>query len=479
MAELTPRQIVRELDKYIVGQEAAKRAVAVALRNRYRRQQLPPEIAENIAPKNIMLIGPTGVGKTEIARRLAKLADAPFVKVEATKFTEVGYVGRDVESIIRDLMDTSVAMIHEQRMSQVQEQADGLASERILNYLIAEREARLQGGEREEPPEGRPAEPRPGAPAVAAAVAEGGRKVRRARRAVSRRERERLAEKLRQKELEDHMIEIEVETDEAGPMLEFVTGMASEEVGENFQELLSSVGRSQRRRRQVSVREARRILAQEEANKLIDWDDLMETAVRRVEEDGIVFLDELDKLATTGPEIGGPDVSGAGVQRDLLPIVEGSVVQTRFGPVKTDHILFLAAGAFHQHKPSDLIPELQGRFPLRVELQSLTGEDYVRILTEPEHALTKQYQALLATEGVTLEFTPEGVRELAAAAYRMNATIQDIGARRLSTVVENVLEDLSFEASDRSGASVIVDAAYVREKLGDLLTNVDLSRYIL
>jgi ATP-dependent HslUV protease ATP-binding subunit HslU len=473
MTNLTPKEIVRELDRFVVGQEAAKRAIAVALRNRYRRRQLPPEVAENIAPKNIMLIGPTGVGKTELARRLAKLADAPFIKVEATKFTEVGYVGRDVESIIRDLLDTSVAMIHEQRMAEVQEQADGLATERILNYLVAEREAKLQ---RSEPAE---QENRAGT-AVAAAVGEGGRKVRRARRrAVSRQERERLAEKLRRNELEDYMIEIEVESDDAGSMLEFVASMSPEEAGENFQELLSSVGRPPRRRRQVSVREARRILAQEEANKLIDWDELLETAVRRVEEDGVVFLDEIDKLASTGPEIGGPDVSGAGVQRDLLPIVDGSVVQTRYGPVKTDHILFIAAGAFHQHKPSDLIPELQGRFPLRVELNALTEEDFVRILTEPENALTKQYQALLGTEGVQLEFTPDGIRALAAAAYRMNASIQDIGARRLATVVEKVLEDLSFEASERRGETVVIDAEYVQAKLGDLLTNVDLSRYIL
>lgn len=474
MTNLTPKDIVRELDRFVVGQEAAKRAIAVALRNRYRRRQLPPEMAENIAPKNIMLIGPTGVGKTELARRLAKLADAPFVKVEATKFTEVGYVGRDVESIIRDLVDTSVAMIHEQRMAEVQEQADGLATERILNYLVAEREARLQRSEPAEEKENR------AGTAVAAAVGDGGRKVRRARRrAVSRRERERLAEKLRRNELEDYMIEIEVESDDAGSMLEFVASMSPEEAGENFQELLSTVGRPSRRRRQVSVREARRILAQEEANKLIDWDELMETAVRRVEEDGVVFLDEIDKLASTGPEIGGPDVSGAGVQRDLLPIVDGSVVQTRYGPVKTDHILFIAAGAFHQHKPSDLIPELQGRFPLRVELSALTEEDFVRILTEPENALTKQYQALLGTEGVQLEFTPDGIRALAAAAYRMNASIQDIGARRLATVVEKVLEDLSFEASERRGETVVIDAAYVQAKLGDLLTNVDLSRYIL
>jgi ATP-dependent HslUV protease ATP-binding subunit HslU len=473
MTNLTPKEIVRELDRYVVGQDAAKRAIAVALRNRYRRQQLPPELAENIAPKNIMLIGPTGVGKTELARRLAKLAEAPFIKVEATKFTEVGYVGRDVESIIRDLVDTSVAMIHEQRMAEVQEQADGLATERILNYLVAEREATLQ---RSEPAE---QENRAGAPATAA-VSDGGRKVRRARRrAVSRQERERLAEKLRRNELEDYMIEIEVESDDAGSMLEFVAGLSPEEAGENFQELLSSVGRPSRRRRQVSVREARRILAQEEASKLIDWEELIETAIRRVEEDGVVFLDEIDKLVSTGPEIGGPDVSGAGVQRDLLPIVDGSVVQTRYGPVKTDHILFIAAGAFHQHKPSDLIPELQGRFPLRVELSALTEEDFVRILTEPENALTKQYQALLSTEGVRLEFTPDGIRAIAAAAYRMNASIQDIGARRLATVVEKVLEDLSFEAPERQGETVVIDAEYVQVKLGDLLTNVDLSRYIL
>lgn len=463
LEELTPERIVRELDRYIVGQTKAKRAVAVALRNRYRRQRVSEELRDEITPKNILLIGPTGVGKTEVARRLARLASAPFLKVEATKFTEVGYVGRDVESIVRDLVENAVEMVHSECMDQVREKAESLATERLIAVLVNTME-----GKRESAEEG-------GDEAIA--VARGAKT--RAEQARLRRRQRSVAKMLADRKLEEQIVEIEVENDEGfGSAMEFVGGMSPDDINEAFQEFMSNLQASRKRSRQVSVREARRILTQEEASKLVDWDNVVDTAIERVEQSGVVFLDEIDKIVGRGND-SGPDVSGEGVQRDLLPIVEGSAANTRYGPVKTDHILFIGAGAFHRVKPSDLIPELQGRFPLRVEMETLTQEDFVRILAQPDNALTKQYQLLLQVEDVTLTFPDDGLKEIARIATDLNERMENIGARRLHTVMERVLEDLSFEASAHKGESIAVDRAYVRERVAGIAADDDLSKFIL
>ncbi len=454
MDELTPRAIVKELDRYIVGQKEAKVALAVALRNRWRRRALPPEMAREVTPKNLLLIGPTGVGKTEMARRMARLAGAPFIKVEATKFTEVGYVGRDVESMIQDLVEGATLEAYETRLREVQDQAETLAAERILDCLCPP--PRTQRGRAKSK-----AAPGPSGPAVsAAAPARGG-----ADRAAT-------AELLRNQQLEDQVIEIELGADWPA------WAMSMEMAGTPEEETYPQPSRSRNVRRRVPVREARRLLAREEANKLVDWEEIIERALRQVEEEGVVFLDELDKIA--GPRVEmGPDVSGEGVQRDLLPLVEGTTVMTRFGPVRTDYSLFGGAGTFHRSKPSDMIPELQGRFPLRVEVASLTQTDLERILTEPENALTKQYHALLATEGVELVFTLDGIAEMSRLAALMNERLENIGARRLHTIMEKVLEEVSFTSPERAGERVMVDAALVRERLASLIVDEDLSRYIL
>jgi ATP-dependent HslUV protease ATP-binding subunit HslU len=449
LENMTPRQIVAELDKYVVGQHPAKRAVAIALRNRWRRQQLPPEIADEIAPKNILMIGPTGVGKTEIARRLARLAKAPFLKVEASKFTEVGYVGRDVESMVRDLVEIAVGMVKEEKREAVREAAMARAEDRLLQLLV--------------PPRPISSYLRHDAPAEDEEDDLAGT-------------REKFREKLRAGALDNKMVEIEV--DEASyPSLEMFTPQGVEEVGLNIKDMLPGLfGR--KKKQQVRVVEAREILIQQEAEKLIDRAQVAREARHRVEEGGMIFLDEIDKIA--GREGSrGPDVSREGVQRDLLPIVEGTTVSSKYGMVKTDHILFIAAGAFHVSKPSDMIPELQGRFPIRVELDPLTEQDFVRILTEPETALTKQYSALLSTESVAVEFTSDAVAELARLAVEVNSTTENIGARRLSTLMERLLDEVSFEAPDMAGVAVKVDGEYVRRTLSGIVQDQDLSRYVL
>ncbi len=459
--ELTPRRIVEELNKHIVGQEAAKRAVAVALRNRYRRSQLPEPLRREVLPKNILMMGPTGVGKTEIARRVARLVDAPFVKVEATKFTEVGYVGRDVDSMIRDLVEVSVQMVKQERMRAVQAEAERLARERMLRFLVPD------------PPRPTFQNPLEALLGRGAGVPEGVT----AREQQEVEERRRLLRpRLEAGELDRETVEIEVE-EQTLPTIELIGAQGVEEMGVNLQDLLGGLLPRRRKRRRVTVAEGLRILAQEEASKLIDHEEAQREGVRRAEEMGIVFIDEIDKIAGGGHTVG-PDVSREGVQRDLLPIVEGSTVATRYGPVRTDHILFLCAGAFHNAKPSDLIPELQGRLPIRVELERLTHRDFVRILTEPENALTKQVQALLATEGVEVVFTPDGVEAIARVAQEVNERTEDIGARRLYTVLERVMEEVSFEAPD-GPRKVIVDAPYVYRRLESLVRDQELSRYIL
>ncbi len=471
MDNLTPAEIVRELDKYIIGQPDAKRAVAVALRNRYRRQLLPDEMREEVQPKNILMIGPTGVGKTEIARRVAKIVDAPFLKVEATKFTEVGYVGRDVESIVRDLVEIAISMLHGERMEQVKDEATRAAKQRLADLLAEQRV------EKKPTRNGRKA-------AVENGNAEDVAALERQELASHRRlqrERKRLLQLLDEQALEEETVEIEIDVDEGmddyGP-LDFVAGMSAEDLHDTFHDFLDGFVPRRSQRRRVSVKEARRILTQQEANRLVDFDAVVEAAIGRVEEAAVVFLDEIDKTISSNGEFGA-DVSGEGVQRDLLPIVEGSVVMTRYGPVKSDHILFIAAGAFHNTRPSDLIPELQGRFPIRVELNSLSEEDLYAILTEPQNALTKQYQALLGTEGLTLRFEEEGMREMARLATLVNARTEDIGARRLHTVMERVLEEISFDAPSHAGECVTIDRSFVAERVGEVAADEDLSNFIL
>ncbi len=450
--DLTPREIVAELDKYIVGQAAAKRAIAVALRNRVRRQKLPPEIAEDILPKNILMIGPTGVGKTEIARRLARLAGCPFVKVEASKYTEVGYVGRDVESMVRDLVETAIDMVREEKLDEVADRAEQSAEERVLDLLLP------------------PSPPPPSSdPRDAEAEAHS--------REQAQRTREKLRAQLREGKLDQRMVEVEVR-ERAMPSFEIISNQGVEEMDINLKDMLSGVFGQQKKKRKLSVADAFEYLIQEEENKLIDMDQVTRTAVERAEQMGIVFIDEIDKIA--GRETGhGPDVSREGVQRDILPIIEGTTVNTRYGMIRTDHILFVAAGAFHVTKPSDLIPELQGRLPIRVELQSLKEEDFVRILTEPKNALLKQYTYLLETEGIKLSFTEDAVQALAHFATRVNEQMENIGARRLHTILEKVLDDLSFEAPDLKKKTVKIDEAYVQKQLAEVVNNQDLSRYIL
>jgi len=454
MKHLTPRVIVAELDKYIIGQDAAKRAVAIAIRNRWRRQQLPPELRDEVTPKNIIMIGPTGVGKTEIARRLAGLVGAPFIKVEASKYTEVGYVGRDVESMIRDLTEVAVVQASAEEREAVMAVARERANERLIDLLLPER------------------------PSHTAPPSDLGKDITTETEQQYERARERFRRLLDQGKLEDRTVEVSLE-ERSMPSVEIFSAAGVEQMGFDFQNLFERMMPPRRVTKRLTVSQAREAIAQQEAEKLIDREKVRATALERVQNSGIVFIDELDKIAATGTKGPGPDVSREGVQRDLLPIVEGSTVVTRHGMVRTDHILFIAAGAFHAAKPSDLIPELQGRFPIRVELQSLTEQDFVRILTEPENALTKQYAALLRTEGVEIDFTPDAIEAIAAIAALINQRMQNIGARRLHTVMEKLLEDISFDAPDQSGGRVVLDAKAVREKLKDIVADEDLSRYIL
>ncbi|NEW05537.1 ATP-dependent protease ATPase subunit HslU [Paenibacillus sp. SYP-B3998] len=463
-SSLTPKQIVQELDRYIVGQKKAKKSVAIALRNRYRRSLLDESIRDEIVPKNILMIGPTGVGKTEIARRLAKLVGAPFIKVEATKFTEVGYVGRDVESMVRDLVETSIRMVKAERTETVKDRAEQLANERLVNLLapsptVSKTQRNplemLFGSQNQSDPE----EHTNSDPALSA-------------------KRILIAEQLAEGKLEHEVVEIEVE-DSSPSMMDMLAGQGNEQMGMNMQEMFGSLMPKKTKKRKLTVTEARKVLIQEEAQRLIDMDEVIQESINRAEQSGIIFIDEIDKIASSRGNGGGPDVSREGVQRDILPIVEGSTVLTKYGSVKTDYVLFIGAGAFHIAKPSDLIPELQGRFPIRVELSDLTLEDFVSILKEPKNALTKQYTALLQTEGITVEFSDEAVKEIARIAVEVNQNTENIGARRLHTILEKLLEDLSFEAPEITLEQFIIDPAYVREKLSEIVQNRDLSQYIL
>ncbi len=449
--ELTPREIVAELDKHVVGQHEAKRAVSIALRNRMRRQKLPPELAEEIMPKNIIMIGPTGVGKTEIARRLAKLANSPFMKVEASKFTEVGYVGRDVESMIRDLVEVAIDMVREEKLEDVQDKAELNAEERLLDALLPNSNSSATGDNVIELPSGNTQD-------------------------SQTRTREKLRQQLREGKLDERSVEIEVR--ERNPHFEIISNQGMEEMDVNLKDMLPNLFGQRTKKRKMKVSEAFEYLIQEEEQRLIDMDQVTRIAVERVEQSGIIFLDEIDKIA--GREGGhGPDVSREGVQRDILPIVEGTTVNTRYGMVRTDHILFIAAGAFHVSKPSDLIPELQGRFPIRVELHSLTMDDFIKILTEPKSSLVKQYIALLETEGIKLIFTEDSLQEIANFATKVNEATENIGARRLHTIMEKVLDEVSFTAPELLDKNVTIDGAYVRKTLADIVKDQDLSRYIL
>ncbi len=450
--ELTPRAIVSELDKYIIGQDAAKKSVSIALRNRWRRQQVPPDLREEIMPNNIILIGPTGVGKTEIARRLAKLSNAPFVKVEASKFTEVGYVGRDVESMIRDLAEIAVASVRSEKTAEVAERAKALAEERVLDELIPMKPTRRinpQGTDEVDDEEER------------------------------RQTREKLRKMLRDGDMDKRTIEVQV-TAEAMPIMQVFGPLGGEDLGANFQDLLSNIMPKKTKSRRVPIPEALKIFEQEEAQKLVDMDSVVKEAVSRVENNGIVFIDEIDKIATTGSDGRGPDVSREGVQKDLLPIVEGSTVMTKYGTIKTDHILFIASGAFHTAKPSDLIPELQGRFPIRVELNSLNEDDFYKILTMPENALIKQYTALLATEGVKIKFADDAISEIAKVAAEVNEQVENIGARRLHTIMTTLLEEILFDVPDKIESDKIeITSGMVRDRLSRIVRDRDLSKYIL
>lgn len=460
--ELTPKQIVGELNKYIVGQHQAKKSVAVALRNRWRSKKLPAELQDEVIPKNILMIGPTGVGKTEIARRLAKLVNAPFVKVEATKFTEIGYIGRDVESMVRDLVETAIRMVKSESMLAVNDKAYELANERILECLkpLPKKDSvrnpfELLFSSTMNPPKEEPPEPQP----------------------LIEDERLQLLKQLQNGELDDDLIEIIVE-DNAQPMAGMFAGSGVEEIGANIQDMLGNLLPKKQKKRKVTVANARKIFIQEEAQKLIDMDEVIAAAIKQAENYGIIFLDEIDKIAGRGKS-NGPDVSREGVQRDILPIVEGSTVVTKYGPVKTDHVLFIAAGAFHISKPSDLIPELQGRFPIRVELTNLSKEDFRQILTEPANALIKQYVSLLETEGIKISFTDDAIDELAEIACTVNTQTENIGARRLHTILEKLLEDLAFDAPDLEETAIVINRDYVKTKLDHIVVNLDLSHYIL
>ncbi|NLG32729.1 MAG: ATP-dependent protease ATPase subunit HslU [Syntrophomonadaceae bacterium] len=465
MQSLTPLEIVQELDKYIVGQKEAKKAVAIALRNRYRRQKLSPELREEIYPKNIIMIGPTGVGKTEIARRLAKLVKAPFIKVEATKFTEVGYVGRDVDSMVRDLVELSVNMVRQEKLEEVQDKGRDMAEEKIVDYFMP---ASYKKSKTRNPFElllGQNYD---------SSISD---EQEEANAAERRKRREILKQKVSRHEIDDEIIEIEVEEKNTA-FLESLSGTGVEEMGINLQDLFGNLMPKNKKKRKMKVEEARKILTYEESQRLIDMDEVKREAIKRVEEDGIIFLDEIDKIAGKDTTYG-PDVSRGGVQRDILPIVEGATVLTKYGPVKTDHVLFIAAGAFHIAKPSDLIPELQGRFPIRVELVSLTVDDLKRILTEPHNSLIRQYKALLSTENLKIEFDGKAIEYIAQIAYDVNNRTENIGARRLYTIMEKVLEDLLFEAPYMQGQSLTIDVDYVENKLKKIIKDDDLSRYIL
>ncbi|UYZ23599.1 HslU--HslV peptidase ATPase subunit [Mesobacillus jeotgali] len=462
---LTPRQIVEKLDQYIIGQKDAKKAVAVALRNRYRRGLLAENIRDEIIPKNILMIGPTGVGKTEIARRMAKLVGAPFVKVEATKFTEVGYVGRDVESMVRDLVETSIRLVKEEKMERVKEPAEENANRRLVELLVPSAKKSVNyknplemlfGGSQQQPEQ----------------------ESNQSEDLGLFEKRKIIKQRLDQGELEDELVTVEVE-EQAPSMFDMLQGSGMEQMGMNMQDALSGLVPKKRKKRKLPVREARKVLINEEAQKLIDMDEVTQEATYRAEQAGIIFIDEIDKIASKNSGGSSADVSREGVQRDILPVVEGSTVNTKYGPVKTDHILFVAAGAFHMAKPSDLIPELQGRFPIRVELTKLTVEDFYRILVEPDNALTKQYEALLETEGIQIEFSDDAIRKIAEVAYDVNQNTDNIGARRLQTILEKLLEDLSFEAPDINLEKVAITPQYVEEKLGAIARNKDLSQFIL
>ncbi|MBU9720311.1 MULTISPECIES: ATP-dependent protease ATPase subunit HslU [Bacillaceae] len=463
--KLTPRQIVEKLDQYIVGQDKAKKSVAVALRNRYRRNQLEETMREEITPKNILMIGPTGVGKTELARRLAKLVGAPFVKVEATKFTEVGYVGRDVESMVRDLVETSIRLVKEEKMQKVKKQAEENANQRLVELLVPAKkketsyrnplEMLFQGSQGEQPDQEDTVEEE-----------------------SVRDRRKRISHQLAMGELEDTLVTIEVDEQQQGNFFDMFQGAGMDQMGMNMQDMLGSMVPKRKKRRKMAVKEARKVLTDDEAQKLIDMDEVTQDAVSKAEQLGIIFIDEIDKVAGKSQQQSA-DVSREGVQRDILPIVEGSTVMTKYGPVKTDHVLFVAAGAFHFSKPSDLIPELQGRFPIRVELSSLTVDDFIRILVDPNNALTKQYQALLETEGIKLKFSDDAIHKIAKIATEVNDETENIGARRLHTILEKLLEDLSFEASEITMEEIVITDEYVEDKLQNVVKNRDLSQYIL